>query len=326
MPAAGKIQATEAIGTLKAYAFIAQREGQDSLDMHRLVRLAMQNWLEEKGELKRCITSAIKRLDQAFPFPEYGNIDVWMKYLPHAKALLELREHSTDKELEVRPFGKVAMSHSVRRALRLCEKVLGKGHERSTDKGVEARLFANVAGSCYVRGQYQTAEQMYRQVLELRKEALGKDHPVTLDSMNNLALVLDSQGKYEEAKQMHRQILEIRETVLGKDHPDTLNSMYNLAVVLCNVGRYEEAEQMRRQEWKLTEEALGKEHPDTLVSMNNLGVVLENLGKYEAAEHMYRQILEIREQALGKGHPDTRQSRSNLKDCLRAKERQEVVA
>jgi hypothetical protein len=28
---------------------------------------------------------------------------------------------------------------------------------------------------------------------------LGREHPSTLSSMNNLASVLDSQGKYEEA-------------------------------------------------------------------------------------------------------------------------------
>ena len=64
-------------------------------------------------------------------------------------------------------------------------------------------------------GKYIEAEKSYRQALELRERLLGVDHPSTLDSMNNLALVLDSQGKYEEAEKMHRQTLELREKVLG---------------------------------------------------------------------------------------------------------------
>ena len=50
LPADNELEAAEATGTLKAYAFITQREDQDSFDVHRLVRLAMRNWLEEKGE------------------------------------------------------------------------------------------------------------------------------------------------------------------------------------------------------------------------------------------------------------------------------------
>ncbi|KAJ4176776.1 hypothetical protein NW767_015336 [Fusarium falciforme] len=40
---------------------------------------------------------------------------------------------------------------------------------------------------------------------------LGKEHPDTLDSMDNLAEALRNQGKYEEAEQMHRQALALRE-------------------------------------------------------------------------------------------------------------------
>jgi hypothetical protein len=40
-------------------------------------------------------------------------------------------------------------------------------------------------------------------VLELTEKVLGCEHPSTLDSMNNLALVLWRQDKYEEAKGMH---------------------------------------------------------------------------------------------------------------------------
>ena len=76
---------------------------------------------------------------------------------------------------------------------------------------------------------------------------LGKEHPDTLTSMNNLANVLSDQGKYEEAEEMHRQVLAVKETVLGKEHPDTLTSMNNLAEVLSNQGKYEEAEEMHRQ-------------------------------------------------------------------------------
>ena len=63
---------------------------------------------------------------------------------------------------------------------------------------------------------------------------LGKEHPSTLTSMNNLAGVLSDQGKYKQAEEMHRQALGLYETVLGKEHPHTLASMSNLASVLSD--------------------------------------------------------------------------------------------
>ena len=51
----------------------------------------------------------------------------------------------------------------------------------------------------------------------LKKEALGNDHPDTLDSMNNLALVFQ-QGKYAEAETLQRQTLELKKGALGDDH------------------------------------------------------------------------------------------------------------
>ena len=99
-PVDDELEADEAIGTLKAYAFITEREEQDSFDIHRLVRLAMRNWLDKEGEREKCITDVIQRLAKMFPFPQHENRDVWTKYLPHAQTALEFREDSTDEEAE----------------------------------------------------------------------------------------------------------------------------------------------------------------------------------------------------------------------------------
>ena len=43
---------------------------------------------------------------------------------------------------------------------------------------------------------------MHRQTLDRKKKVLGSEHPSILDSMNNLAAVLEQQRKYEEEEQM----------------------------------------------------------------------------------------------------------------------------
>jgi hypothetical protein len=46
----------------------------------------------------------------------------------------------------------------------------------------------NVATVLRAQGKYEQAEGMHRQVLGLRETMLGREHPDTLTSMNNLAV------------------------------------------------------------------------------------------------------------------------------------------
>ncbi|KAK6444220.1 hypothetical protein FP744_10000468 [Trichoderma asperellum] len=72
-----ELEADEAIGALKAYAFITERAGQELYDMHRLVRLAIHSWLENEGEFKTCVTATLHQLDKVFPFPRHENRADW---------------------------------------------------------------------------------------------------------------------------------------------------------------------------------------------------------------------------------------------------------
>ena len=60
---------------------------------------------------------------------------------------------------------------------------------------------------------------------DVTTKVLGPEHPDTLITMSNLAVVLNRQGKYKEAELMNRQTLARREKVLGPEYPDTLISV-----------------------------------------------------------------------------------------------------
>jgi hypothetical protein len=70
---------------------------------------------------------------------------------------------------------------------------------------------------------------------------LGAEHPNTLTSRNNVALLRDL-GRFEDAEAEHRAEWEASVRVLGAEHPHTLTSRSNLAIVLRDLGRLEEAE------------------------------------------------------------------------------------
>ena len=74
------------------------------------------------------------------------------------------------------------------------------------------------------QGRYAEAEKLQRETLDIRRRVLGPEHPDTLASVHNLAIVLYDEGRYTEAERLDRETLDIRRGVLGPEHPDTLAS------------------------------------------------------------------------------------------------------
>ncbi|KAI0539978.1 hypothetical protein GGR58DRAFT_512001 [Xylaria digitata] len=326
LPITSKMKMAEAIGSLKAYAFILERETPDSFDIHRLVRIVMRNWLQEKGEWEEWITNAVRRLTREYPFPKRENRRTWTKYLPHGQAVLNI-DGAIDTAGDTRLLVNIAETYLVlgkySEAEKLYRQMLGLIEGALHDKDPDILLCKNnLAVALYHQKKYEEAENIYRQTLMLKEEVLGKRHPGTLTSIDNLALVLGSRRKYKEAEEMQRQALELREEVLGKEHPDTMRGINNLAVTLCSQKKYEEAEQKYRQALELSERVLGKEHPDTITRMANFAVALSKQKRHGEAEQKHRQALELRERILGKMHPDTL---SRLQEEVLGKEHVDTV-
>ena len=161
-------------------------------------------------------------------------------------------------------------------------------------------------------GRYRTSQDLYRRVLDTRRNVLGEKHPDTLRGMHHVAGLLFLLGDYEESERMHRETLALREIELGKEHEYTLNSMSSLGIALADQGKYGEAELISRHTLTLRETVLGKKHLSTLESMDNLALVLYYQEKDEEAECICRETLALRKTMLGKEHPRTLNSMNTL--------------
>ncbi|KAI1459682.1 hypothetical protein F4805DRAFT_50008 [Annulohypoxylon moriforme] len=314
------LEAAEAIGILKGYAFITERNERDSFDIHRLVRLAMRNWLQKEGQWQERATYVLQHLARKHPYPEHENRDIWVRYFPHGQAILKVQELASTEEKAILlhniaeslfRLGKYNESKEMyQQALVLREMVLGEEH---LDTVSSKNSFANVLSE---KKEFAEAEKLQRENLELSKKMHGEEHPKTLSHINNLAITLTYQRKYRESERMHRRVMELFKKVKGEEHPDTLTSMNNLGLCLNGLGKYEEAERIHCQTLKISERVLGREHPDTLTRMSSLGHSLNCLGKYEEAERIHRQTLKTRERVLGREHPDTLIVMNNLGSSL----------
>ncbi|KAI9858972.1 MAG: hypothetical protein M1824_003973 [Vezdaea acicularis] len=162
------------------------------------------------------------------------------------------------------------------------------------------------------QGRYGEAEELYNRALKGQEEKLGRGHPDTLRTVQNLAIVYEDQGRYGEAKELFERALKGQEEKLGRGHPDTLRTVQSLAIVYHQQGRYDEAEELYNQALKGWEEKLGRGHPDTLRTVQNLALVYRNQGRYDEAEKLFKRALEGQEEKLGREHPDTLRTVHNL--------------
>ena len=203
-----EVRITKALGTLKAFCFIAEGKDQ-SLGIHRLVQLVVRKWLVIRDKMADFTEYAVKAVSNGYPLGRFETRELCLKYLPHAYAVLK---HGGISSVE----GVIA----------------------------KARLLHNVGGYFLFDGRSKEAEIHAVAAVELRREVLGEDHPDTLTSMGNLALIYQRQGRWKEAEELEVRVMTIRARVLGDEHPDTLMGMGNLASTYRNQGRWKEAEEL----------------------------------------------------------------------------------
>ncbi|KAH7551714.1 hypothetical protein BM1_09348 [Bipolaris maydis] len=359
-PGGSAVQQTKAIGTLTGYAFITERRqavpGSSTerlFDMHRLVHMALIWWLEGHGKREKWAGIAAVRAQELVPYGDFESRERWSVYLPHAlylAGLVGLVDDLRRASLLTRvgqcqeTLGLYRLAATTQQtALLLRKKLLCSEHLETLS------TMSCLASALNGLGKYNEAEAIRREELAIRERVQGPDNgdtlatvgelstvlynqgnlnqaealsqqTLTLEIMNNFALVLERQRRHKETEILHTQGLAITEKLFGPEHPNTLISMENVALVLSRKDQYTEAEAMYQQILdkilKHRENLLGPEHPDTIAIMYNLADSLYAQEEYDEAETIYQQTLERRVNLLGREHPDTLEAMDNMTTAL----------
>ena len=149
-------------------------------------------------------------------------------------------------------------------------------------------------------------------------DALGPDHPDTLNTRNNLAGAYRAAGRLDEAIPLSQQNLKDSEDLLGPHHPHTLTTRNNLASAYYDAGRLDEAIPLFEQSLKDSTRILGSHHPHTLASRSNLAGAYQAAGRLQDAITLHEQNLKDSEDLLAPHHPHTLTSRNNLAGAYQA--------
>ena len=199
-----------------------------------------------------------------------------------------------------------------------CQKFIpfAENMVKKLDMGEEIEQVRLIDALAYILkyiAEYSKAKELFEKSLHIREEVLGKNHPTTATSYNNLAGVYVNQGGYLKAQVLYEKSLHITEEVLGQNHPDTATSYNNLASVYVDQGEYLKAQALLEKSLHITEEILGQKHPTTTDFYNNLASVYMYQGEYRKALTYYIKAYKVLEFKLGRNHPNTQIVYENLK-------------
>jgi tetratricopeptide (TPR) repeat protein len=151
------------------------------------------------------------------------------------------------------------------------------------------------------QGKLHEAEWMLQLTLTSEERALGLNHKLTLETLNDLGHLYSRQGKLDEAEQMLERALSGREEELGPNHKSTLITVIGIGALYINQGKLDKAEEMHQRALTSCEKALGPDHRLTLQTINNLGNIYSAQGRLDESEQMYKRALVGFEKAHGKG-------------------------
>ncbi|KAI1128864.1 hypothetical protein F5Y10DRAFT_239748 [Nemania abortiva] len=187
----------------------------------------------------------------------------------------------------------------------------------STDHDLIRIVKANLSAIYDIGGQWDKAEKLKVEVMEINKQKLGTDHPFTLNSVANLASTYWDQGRWDEAEKLQVEVTEISRQQLGTDHPFTITSMANLAVTYQTLGQWDKSEKLEVEVMEISEQKFGKDHPDTLASIANLASTYQYLGQWDRAEKLAVETIKTCQHKLQADHPLIRSITANLASTYR---------
>lgn len=100
---------------------------------------------------------------------------------------------------------------------------------------VTLELLSKLARSLSADGLRRRAEDIYQWLWDFRCDALGSEHPSSLQALDELAHFHYLARDKSKALILYKRLLELRGKILGEDHPETRRAAYYHNMVRLHV-------------------------------------------------------------------------------------------
>ena len=182
-----------------------------------------------------------------------------------------------------------AQSHSV-----TLREVLDKGIARyrqglDDQPEIQALIF-HTAGAVYRQlGEFEIAESLVSEGLEIRRRVLGTDHPEVAESLMLLsAILMANRRNLDRAEQLRQEAVALYQKEYGRQSLQVADGLNALAWFPLARGDIAQAVQLRREALEIARREGGDGHPTSLQIKICLADSLRNLGELEEALNLAR--------------------------------------
>ena len=76
-----------------------------------------------------------------------------------------------------------------------------------------------------LKGNNAAAEQLYLRALRMKEKLLGRNHPDFAKTLNNLAVLYESEQRFSEAESLYKRAVSILQKRLRADHPSLITAL-----------------------------------------------------------------------------------------------------
>ena len=313
----------KAIGTLQAFSFISTRyvdfeESRHRLfDFHRLVRVAMRNWLTMNGRYDTCTAHAITELAIVIDRPDLQKYDFVSQLIPHATELLALEQlqgifgHEDVPAIFLKHKRKKRFSLLHRKAKEECM------HESSICPRCTDSILDFVARALFIVQDYDSSISFHKRSLAICTHLYGDSHWKSLDSLCRLVWVNKTLSEFETAEILCRKLIANSKPKFGPVGVYTLRGMIELISILKARGKYAEAIAVERQLMDICHRDMDQTHSDiNLERLTALADILNMRREYgEGAKYQLR-VVEGYESTVGLQNLNTINALRDLAETL----------
>jgi tetratricopeptide (TPR) repeat protein len=284
---------SRAIRDIQRYALAKVDHRNNTLQIHRLIRLVLDDSMDEEQKVQMR-SGAHTLLANGNPLSP-SKPDEWPRYAalrPHVNASRAVE--SGDSRVQELVSGVARYLYywgDHAGSEQLAEEALRyRREDRGHNDPHTLRLAKWVGWMYFVNGRYAAARELNQDTLQRYRESFGDEDEGTLDAMWVVAADHLVAGDFRAALDLNTTAVGIGRRVLGEDDPDLLRGVSNLANNLRLLGDFAEALKLDLDNERRCAVILGSDDELTMHTRHSKHIDMREAGRYIEARQLHEEL------------------------------------
>jgi TonB family protein len=164
---------------------------------------------------------------------------------------------------------------------------------------IEANELSVQVVQFYKEGKFDQALPPAKRALELRESALGREHALVAEALNNLGALYLGKRKYGDSESAFKRALGIYEKLYGAESVKLCSTLENLCWVYVGFHNFEKAEDSLQRSLLIKEKVFGEESEETGRCLITVARFYQSHQAYTKAALHYQRAFAVAEKLKG---------------------------